>query len=309
MESGRGFITLNRRGLVPNGLHTSDGPAVDAVACGLGVSRESPDSTKGERQFVAPNGRGLVPNGLHTSDGPAVDAVACGLGVSRESPDSMEGGRGFVTPNGRELIPNGLHTSDGPAVDAMACGLGVSRESPDSTEGRRGFLARNGRGLVPNVLNTSDGPAVNAVACGLGVSRGSLGNMENGRGLVPAETSSRYDLRKRPRVVAHRMRVEEEPMDSTDPVSYREAIEHLRQWSEPRLHRQRSQVGCLEGSRCRPCLLVDQQLQLVCASCHASDVATLPPQLRAEHGDGLDACHHEPSAVGREEAYLASEPA
>ena len=181
------------------------------------------------------NGSGHVPNGLDTSDGPTVDTAACGLGISRESPDNMEGGREFVAPNGRGLVPNGLHTSDGPSVDAVACGLGVSRESPDSTEGGRGFVAPNGRGLVPNGLNTSDRPPVNAVACGLGLSRGSLGNMENGCGLVPAETSSRYDLRKRPRVVAHRIRVEEEPMDSTDPVSYREAIEHPRlgqQWSD-----------------------------------------------------------------------------
>jgi len=146
--------TENGSGHVPNGLDTSDGPTVDTAACGLGISRESPDNMEGGREFVAPNGRGLVPNGLHTSDGPAVDAVACGLGVSRESPDSTEGGHGFIAPNGRGLVPNGLHTSDGPSVDAVACGLGVSRESPDSTEGGRGFVAPNGRGLVPNGLNT-----------------------------------------------------------------------------------------------------------------------------------------------------------
>jgi len=158
------------------------------------------------------NGRGLVPNGLDTSDGPAVDTAACELSVSRESPDNIVGGREFVAPN-----RHGLDTSDGPAVDALAGGLGVSRGSLGN-EGGCGFVTPsglddpNGRGLVQNGLAD-----------------------QNGRGLVPAETSSRYDLRKRPRVVAHQIRVEEEPMDSTDPVSYREAIEHPRlgqQWSD-----------------------------------------------------------------------------
>jgi len=144
------------------------------------------------------------------------------------------------TDNGRGLVPNGLDTSDGPAVDAAVCALGVSRVSSDNMEGRRGFVTPNGHGLVPNRLNTSEGPVVDTSTGGLGVSRGSLRNMEgecgliapsglidqNGCGLVLAETPSRYDLRKRPRAVAHRIRVEEEPMDSADPVSYREAIEH-----------------------------------------------------------------------------------
>jgi len=45
----------------------------------------------------------------------------------------------------------------------------------------------------------------------------------------------RYNLRKRPRAVAHRIRVEEEPMDSADPVFYRDAIAHPRlgqKWSD-----------------------------------------------------------------------------
>ena len=37
--------------------------------------------------------------------------------------------------------------------------------------------------------------------------------------------SDRYNLRKRPRAEAHRTWVEEE-LDSTDPVSYRDAIQH-----------------------------------------------------------------------------------
>ena len=42
------------------------------------------------------------------------------------------------------------------------------------------------------------------------------------------ENTGRYHLRKRSRAVAHRIWVEEEPMDSADPVSYREAIAHPR---------------------------------------------------------------------------------
>jgi len=66
-----------------------------------------------------------------------------------------------------------------------------------------------------------------AVGLGLGASSGSLGNLERNTG--------RYDLRKRSRAVAHRIRVEEEPMDSADPVSYREAVAHPRfgqKWSD-----------------------------------------------------------------------------
>ena len=76
-----------------------------------------------------------------------------------------------------------------------------------------------GRG-ASSELNSSGG-------LGLGASSGSLGNLEVNTG--------RYDLRKRPRAVAHRIRVEEEPMDSADPVSYREAIAHPRlgqKWSD-----------------------------------------------------------------------------
>jgi len=78
-------------------------------------------------------------------------------------------------------------------------------------------------------LNSSGGLGLDtsAVGLGLGASSGSLANLEGNTG--------RYDLQNRPRVVAHRIRVEEEPMDSADPVSYREAIEHPRfgqKWSD-----------------------------------------------------------------------------
>jgi len=78
-------------------------------------------------------------------------------------------------------------------------------------------------------LNSSDGLGLGAlvVRLGLGVSSGSHGNLEG--------NTSQYDLRKRPRAVAHRIRMEEEPMDSADPVSYQEAIVHPRfgqKWSD-----------------------------------------------------------------------------
>jgi len=62
-------------------------------------------------------------------------------------------------------------------------------------------------------LNSSGG-------LGLDASSGNLGNLERNTG--------RYDLRKRPRAVAHQIQVEEEPMDSADLVSYPEAIAHPR---------------------------------------------------------------------------------
>jgi len=92
-----------------------------------------------------------------------------------------------------------LNFSGGPGVDASAVGLGLGAS----------------RGL-----NSSDGLRLDA-------SSGSLANLEGNTG--------RYDLRKRPRTVAHWIRVEEEPMDSADPVSYWEAIAHPRfgqKWSD-----------------------------------------------------------------------------
>jgi len=94
-------------------------------------------------------------------------------------------------------------------IDTSACELGVSDGGPDNKEGGRGLVAPNGRGFVP------------------------VDNL--GGNQVSTQTTSRYDLRKRPRVVVHRIRVEEESMDSADPVSYQEAIEHPRlgqQWSD-----------------------------------------------------------------------------
>jgi len=83
-------------------------------------------------------------------------------------------------------------------------------------------------------LNSSDGLKLDASAVGLGLgtfrldaSSESLANLEGNTG--------RYDLQKRPRTVAHRILVEEKPMDSADPVSYREAIVHPRfgqKWSD-----------------------------------------------------------------------------
>jgi len=89
----------------------------------------------------------------------------------------------------------------GLGLDASAIGLGLGASSE---------------------LNSSGGHRLNASVVGLrlGASSGSLGNLEGKTG--------RYDLRKRPRAVAHRIRVEEIPMDSADLVSYWEAIAHPR---------------------------------------------------------------------------------
>jgi len=61
----------------------------------------------------------------------------------------------------------------------------------------------------------------------LSVSSGSLGNLEG--------NTSQYDLRKRPRGVAHWIWMEEEPLDSADLVSYWDTFAHLRlgqKWSD-----------------------------------------------------------------------------
>jgi len=56
----------------------------------------------------------------------------------------------------------------------------------------------------------------------------SLGNLEGNRFSMYEQTTGRDDPQKRPQAVTHRIWVEEKPMDSTDQVSYPEAIVGLR---------------------------------------------------------------------------------
>jgi len=114
-----------------------------------------------------------------------------------------------------------LNSSNGIELNSSG-GLGLDVSSELNSSG--------GLGLdVSSELNSSGGLGLDAsaVGLGLGASSGSLRNLD--------ENTGRYDLRKRPRAVAHRIRVEEEPMNSADPVSYREAIPHPRfgqKWSD-----------------------------------------------------------------------------
>jgi len=112
----------------------------------------------------------------------------------------------------------------GLGLDASAVGLGLGVLSKLNSSGGLGLdipVVRLGLG-ASSELNSSGGLGLDAsaVGLGLGASNGSLGHLEGNTG--------RYHLRKRPRAVAHRIWVEEEPMDSADPVSYREAIAHPR---------------------------------------------------------------------------------
>jgi len=118
----------------------------------------------------------------------------------------------------------GLNSSGRLGLDALAVGLGLGASSGielNSSGGLRLDTFAVGLRLgVSSGSNSSGG-------LGLDASSGSLANLEGNTG--------RYDLRKRPRMVAHWIRVEEEPMNSADSVSYREAIAHPRfgqKWSD-----------------------------------------------------------------------------
>jgi len=130
----------------------------------------------------------------------------------------------------------GLDASGGLELNSAAVGLRLDASSGlrlDASSGL-GLDASSGLGL-----DTSGGLELNSLAVGLGLDASSglgLGLDASSGNLVNLkENTGRYDLRNRPRVVAHRNRVEEEPMDSADPVSYREAIAHPRlgqKWSD-----------------------------------------------------------------------------
>ena len=124
-----------------------------------------------------------------------------------------------------------LNSLGGLRLDASAVGLGLGASNKLNSSGRLGLdVPAVGLGLgASRELNSLGGLGLNALAVGLGLgaSSGSLGNLEGNTG--------RYDLQKRPRALTHRIWVEEEPMDSADPVSYWEAIMHPRfgqKWSD-----------------------------------------------------------------------------
>jgi len=127
-----------------------------------------------------------------------LDATAVGLGLGASSGLELNSSSGLE-----------LNSSSGLGLDASPVGLGLGASS----------------GLE---LNSSNGLELNSLGgLGLDASSGSLANLGGNTG--------RYDLRKRPRTVAHRIPVVKEPMDSADPVFYREAIAHPRfgqKWSD-----------------------------------------------------------------------------
>jgi len=228
------------------------------------------EGLKGGCRLFAPNGRGLVSDGLGISDGLGSDAstsrggleldVSSGLGLDVSSGLGLDAAVGLGLDVSRGLgldawavrlgldasaVALGLGISSGLRLDASAVALGLGSSGVlgldvstgleldvlsglglDSSAVGLGFGASGVLGLDASAVGL--GPDASAIGLRLGASSGSLCNLEANTG--------RYDLQKRPRAVAHRIRVEEEPMDSADPVSYREAIAHPRfdqKWSDP----------------------------------------------------------------------------
>ena len=147
--------------------------------------------------------------GLDASGGLELNSSAVGLGLDASSGVGLDASSGL-----------GLDASGRLELNSLAVGLGLD--------------ASSGLGL-----DASGGLELNSSAVGLGLDASSglrLGLDASSESLVNLEEyTGRYDLRKRPRAVTHRIRVEEEPMDSADPVSYREAIAHPRlgqKWSD-----------------------------------------------------------------------------
>jgi len=260
LKGGCRLFASNGRGLVSDGLGISDGLGSDAstsrggleldVSSGLGL-----DVSSGLGLDVS-SGLGLdtaVGLGLDVSRGLGLDAWAVRLGL-----DASAVGLGLDVSRGLGLdawavrlgldasaVALGLGISIGLRLDASAVALGLGSSGVlgldvstgleldvlsglglDSSAVGLGFGASGVLGLDASAVGL--GPDASAIGLRLGASSGSLCNLEANTG--------RYDLQKRPRAVAHRIRVEEEPMDSADPVSYREAIAHPRfdqKWSDP----------------------------------------------------------------------------
>ena len=108
--------------------------------------------------------------------------------------------------------------SNGLGLDVSAVRLGLGASSELNSSGRLGLDASAvGLGLgtssklnSSSELNSSGRLGLDASAVGLRLSASSGLNLEGNTG--------RYNLRKKPRAVTHRIQVEEEPMDSADVV-------------------------------------------------------------------------------------------
>ena len=140
-------------------------------------------------------------DGLGASCGLGPDASAVGLG-----PDASAGGLGsnaLAVGLGPDALAGGL----GLDTSAVGLGLGASgRLGLDTSAVGLGLSASGGLGLDVSAvglrLGTSGGLGLNTSGgLGLDASSGSLGNLEGNTG--------QYDLRKRSRVVTHRIWVEE----------------------------------------------------------------------------------------------------
>ena len=130
-----------------------------------------------------------------------------------------------------------LNSSGGLGLNALAVGLELGASSELNSSSRRNSSGRLGLDVsavglglgASSELISSGRLGLDATVVGFGLRTwsGSLPNLKGNTG--------RYDLWKRPGAVTHRIWMEDEPMDSADLVSYREAIVHLRfgqKWSD-----------------------------------------------------------------------------
>ena len=194
-SSGLGLKLDTTSGL---GLDASGGLELNSSAVGL--------------RLDASRGLGLE---LDALGGLELNSSAVGLRLNASSGLGLDASSGLGlrldTSSGLRL---GLNASSG-------LGLGV-----DTSSGLGLGLDASAVGLVLDAASRL-GLDTSAVRLGLDASSGGRVNLE--------ENTSWYDLRKRPRAVAHWIWVEEQPMDSADLVSYREAIAHPRlgqKWSD-----------------------------------------------------------------------------
>jgi len=153
-------------------------------------------------------------------------AVGLGLGTS--------GGLGFDAPAARSGDGRGASAVGlGHGRGALAVGLGHRRGTSAAGLGlgATGEL-RIGLNVPVCGLNIGlDAPSRFALGLGSSIAPGlvNLGNSEGNEFSMHEQTTGRDNLKKRPQVTgAHRIWVEEKPMDSAYQVSYRKAIVGLR---------------------------------------------------------------------------------